>query len=309
MDTVYSNIFNVTMKELEEKTVEARNISWQNFGKELKVFYPSSKFPTISITGSTCEQNCLYCNKQYLKQMIPITTPEKMIFFAKELEKKGGNGFLISGGFTDESILPIEPFLETILEIKETTNLKINIHPGLVNKSRAQAIFDSKIDTVSFDLITDDQIIDEIIRNGYKGNDYVRSYDFLTSTGLNVIPHICLGLYYGNDKGNVNAINIALTRKPKLLVFLGLIPTKNSQMENSTTINPTTFLKLLIYARLKGSMVEQSLGCMRIRLPLFENLAIEAGINRIAVPKRKTLDYAKQTFRLKIERINSCCAI
>ena len=241
--------------------------------------------------------------------MIPITKPKEMINFAFELEKKGGNGFLISGGFTKESILPIEPFLEIIQKIKDETNLKINIHPGLINKKEAQAIFKAKVDAVSFDLITDDQIIDELVGNGYKGNDYLKTYDNMLSVGLEVVPHICLGLYFGTNKGNIDAINEAIKRNPKLLVFIGLIPTKNTPMENSKIINPTTFLELLVYTRLKEPKVEQSLGCMRVRLPIFENYAIKAGINRIAVPKRKTIIYAKQTYGLEIEKISTCCAI
>jgi uncharacterized radical SAM superfamily protein len=309
MDKINSMIFNASIEEIQQKAEYSQRISWKNFGKKLKVFYPSRKFPTISITGSSCEQNCLYCNKHYLKQMIPITTPKKMIDFAKDLEKKGGNGFLISGGFTQESILPIEPFLETIQEIKRKTNLKINIHPGLINKQEAQAIFEAQIDAVSFDLITNNQIIDELLGNGYSGNDYLKTYDNMLSVGLKVVPHICLGLFYGTEKGNKEAINAALERNPKLIVFIGLIPTKNTPMEDSKTIDPTIFLKLLIYTRLKEPKVEQSLGCMRVRLPIFENYSIEAGINRIAVPKRRTLIYAKQTYGLDIEKINSCCAI
>ncbi|NHK31597.1 MAG: radical SAM protein [Asgard group archaeon] len=309
MDKTNSMILNATSEEIQEKAGHSQKISWKIFGKKLKAFYPSRKFPTISITGSSCEQNCLYCNKHYLKQMIPITTPNKMFNFAMELEKKGGNGFLISGGFTKESVLPIEPFLKTIQEIKDKTNLKINIHPGLIKKEEAQAIFEAKIDTVSFDLITDDQIIDELLGNGYRGNDYLKTFDSMISVGLKVIPHICLGLYYGTEKGNIDAINAALKRNPKLLVFIGLIPTKNTPMENSKTIDPTTFLKLLVYTRLKEPKVEQSLGCMRVRFPIFENYAIKAGINRIAVPKRKSLIYAKQAFGLEIEKISSCCVI
>jgi uncharacterized radical SAM superfamily protein len=131
----------------------------------------------------------------------------------------------------------------------------------------------------------------------------------MLSVGLEVVPHICLGLYFGTEKGNIYAINAALERNPKLIVFIGLIPTKNTPMENSMTIDPTTFLKLLVYTRLKEPKVEQSLGCMRVRLPIYENFAIKAGINRIAVPKRRTIIYAKQTFGLKIEKISSCCAI
>ena len=101
----------------EEKVNEAREKSWELFAKKLKVYYPSKTFPTISITGTSCDQNCLYCNKRYLEHMFPIKSPEKLLIFARNHERKGGKGFLISGGFNKESILPIDPYLEIIKEI------------------------------------------------------------------------------------------------------------------------------------------------------------------------------------------------
>ncbi|NHJ48669.1 MAG: radical SAM protein [Asgard group archaeon] len=293
----------------EEKVNEARKKSWEIFGKKLRIYYPSKAFPTISVTGASCDQNCLYCNKKYLEQMISIKTPERMLTFAQNHEKKGGTGFLISGGFNEQAILPIEPFLDIISKIKETTNLKINLHPGLINRTHAKAIYEAKIDTISFDLVTDNQIIDEILGNGYQGKDYIKTFETMIDVGLTVIPHICLGLYYGTMKGNIEAIDTALKFKQDLIVFLGLIPTKNTPMANTQTINPIEFMKTLTYTRLKQPQVEQSLGCMRVRLPIFEKYAIQAGVNRIAVPKRKTINFAKENYNMDIIRTESCCAI
>jgi uncharacterized radical SAM superfamily protein len=294
---------------LDGKVKHAREQSWKYFGKKLTAYYPSNQFPTISITGSSCDQNCLYCDKQYLKNMKEITTPEKLRIYAKKLVKKGGTGFLISGGFTKEAILPIEPFLDVIREIKETTQLKINLHPGLVNKNQAKAIAEAKIDTISFDLVTDDQVINEILQNNFKGKDYITSLDAMNSVGLTVIPHICLGLYYGSMRGNIEAIDAAIKYNPKLVVFLGLIPTKKTPMENSKTINPDDFQKVIVYTRLQQPKIQLSLGCMRVRLSIYEKKAIEAGINRIAVPKISSLSYAFEEFGISIEKINSCCSI
>ena len=80
-------------------------------------------------------------------------------------------------------------------------------------------------------------------------------------------------------------------------------------MENSAIIEPEILAKAMIYTRKKNPSIEQSLGCMRVRLPEYEKIAINTGINRIAVPKTKSLEYAKEQFNIEIEKMFSCCAI
>ena len=143
----------------------ARTISWKNHQKKLKVFYPSNAFPSISITGDKCAQNCKYCDKYYLKSMEPILTPTKLLKFALGHEAKGGKGFLLSGGHNKDSIVPIEPFLQVLAEIKKTTKLKVNVHTGLIKYGLAEKLAETGIDTVSFDLVTDNQVISEILQS------------------------------------------------------------------------------------------------------------------------------------------------
>ena len=302
-------IMNLSDDDLEQLSKEARKLSWTKFGNSIKIYYPNKFFPSISITGTECKQSCLYCDKHYLENMVSITEPKKLEEFAFKLEKNGGKGMLISGGYDEEARVPISPYLDSISKIKSKTNLKINLHCGLVNKDQAKAISEAKVDKISFDIITDDKVISELIRHGKKSDDYLQSYKELVNTGLEVIPHICIGLYYGTEKGNFDAINAALNFNPKLIVFLGLIPTKGTPMENSPILDSNLLSKMLIYTRLKAPLIEQSLGCMRVRLLEYEIAALNSGINRIAVPKSKTLDYIKEKLNLEIKKENQCCAI
>lgn len=301
-------ILNASKEKLTNLNKKACDLSWKYFGKKLKAYYPSSYFPSISITGTRCAQNCLYCNKHYLRNMIEADNPNKLWVLAKNLAKKGGKGMLISGGYDETSKIPITPFLKIIKKIVEELNLKINIHSGLVDQAEAKRLFKAGVHAVSFDLITDDVVIQEILQNDKTSNDYLRSFNYLIQSGLNVIPHICLGLYYGKERGNLEALKIALEAKIKLIVFLGLIPTKGTPMENSKTVEPSTLNKMLLLTRFTAPHIEQSLGCMRLRIDDYEKIAIEAGINRIAVPKKKSLELARK-YEIKIEKIDSCCAI
>ncbi len=302
-------ILRLSDQDLTSLMKEARESSWHTFGKVLKVHYLGEKFPSISVTGNYCAQNCLYCNKHYLKSMKSITQPKNLVDFAKKLESKGGNGMLISGGYNEESQVPLGDFLNSIAEIKKETSLQINVHAGLVEKEQAKVLYEIGVDVVSFDLITDTDVINEILMNGKKGQDYIRSYKFLVDAGLKVVPHICLGLYYGSEKGNFEALKTVLEFNPETIVFLGLIPTKGTKMENVSTVKPEIMAKAMIYVRMNSPTIEQSLGCMRVRIPQYEEIAIRSGINRIAIPKTRTLEYAKNKFGLEIKRINSCCAL
>lgn len=305
----FAEITSASQKELDQLLEEGRTLSQKHFGQTLKFYFPNKKFPSISVTGSSCSLNCLHCNKHYLKNMHHITTPEDLEQFALKLEKKQGSGFLLSGGYNENSIVPLDPYLETVSRIKSETNLKINVHPGLVNFNQAKALADAGVDAVSFDLITNDEVITKVIMNNKKGKDYIESFKSLIKAGLHVVPHICLGLHFGDEKGNLEAIDTALKYDIPLIVFLSLIPTKGTLMEKSKIIDKEYLAKLILYARLKKPKLEQALGCMRVRQIDYDRAAVLAGINRIAVPKKHILDFAVNELGLSVERIETCCSI
>ena len=305
----FAEVLSASQNELDQLLEEGRSLSWNNFSRTLKVYYPSKNFPSISVTGASCTLNCLHCNKHYLKNMHQINSPSDLMSYAIKLEKKQGKGILLSGGYDEESKVPLEPYLEAVSRIKSETNLKINVHPGLVNSRQAKALADAGVDAVSFDLITDDEVISKVIKNDKRGKDYIESFKSLIKAGLHVVPHICLGLHFGDEKGNLDALKTALKYNIPLIVFLGLIPTKGTIMEKSKIINKDFLTKLILFTRLRKPDLEQSLGCMRVRQIDYEQAAILAGINRIAVPKKKSLDFAVSKLRLSVEQIETCCSI
>ncbi|MEA2070184.1 MAG: hypothetical protein U9O98_02745, partial [Asgard group archaeon] len=74
-----TSVFTTPLEKLKQIFRQARDLSWEHHGQQLEAYYPKPKFPSISITGEKCEQNCLYCNKKYLKGMKAITNPSKLL--------------------------------------------------------------------------------------------------------------------------------------------------------------------------------------------------------------------------------------
>ena len=305
----FAELQTATAAALESYYETARKLSEQHFGKTLKVYYPGRDFPSVSITGSFCAQNCLYCNKHYLQQMEALTTPEKLEAYAFNLARRKGKGLLISGGYNTEARLPIEPFLPTLAKIKRETDLILNLHPGLVSEEQAKAFAEIGIDEISFDLVVNDEVIQKVINPNLTGKDYLRAYAALKNAGLKVAPHIMLGLFFGEMQGEIEAVKAAFSFDPKLIVFLALIPTKGTPMAAAPQIAPAALGKMLVFTRMNRPEIELSLGCMRVRKREYETIALKAGINRLAVPKHETLAIARDKFEREIIKANYCCTI
>ncbi|MFX1253030.1 MAG: radical SAM protein [Promethearchaeota archaeon] len=287
---------------------QAYDLRLKHFGNNLSVYYPSPEFPSISVTGNSCAMSCQYCNKKYLEKMIPAQTPEALLSICETLNKKQARGCLISGGYTSKGVVPLDPFFGTIRKIKETTNLLINVHPGLVSLDQARKMKDAGVDVVSLDLIGSQAVITEIIGLDASPEDYFRTLDNLLSVGLDVVPHIGLGFHYGKISGVEEALNVCFKRDIKSLVFIILIPTKGTLMEKYTPPGADLVQKIITWTRLQKPEMELSLGCMRPRDLSIDKKSLLAGINRIAVPSRRIIKFGKE-MGYQIQKIDTCCAV
>jgi uncharacterized radical SAM superfamily protein len=184
----WMDLKNLTQNEYEEFLSYAYNLKKSSFGNELKIYIPNQQFPAISITGSECALNCEHCNKKYLESMRDITNPNELKTFLKDLHKNNGIGALISGGCDPDGAVPLDDYLDVIKEIKEDTNLIINTHTGLINKSTAEMLAQSKIDIISFDLNVDENIIKDIYHLKKEVRDYKIAIELLQQHNLNIVP-------------------------------------------------------------------------------------------------------------------------
>ena len=292
----------------------AREITKNSFGNMIKIYNPSNKFPAISITGSECALHCEHCNRKYLDGMRHLTNNNDLEKFLMNLSENGGIGALISGGSEADGSVPLINFLGTIKKIKNQTNLIINTHTGLLGEDTAKKLADADVDIVSFDINMDEEIIRDIYHLDKNLIAYEKAVKLLKKYDLNIVPHICIGLYYGKLHKELDSIKFIKdsNMNPSLIVLIALIPPKNSNGKFETP-NPIDIAKVIAAIRFNFPNTEISLGCMRPRGNIkveVEKKALEAGITRIEIPSPQTLKWLKKTnSEIEIKFFSACCAI
>ncbi|MHA1274620.1 MAG: radical SAM protein [Promethearchaeota archaeon] len=292
----------------------AQELTRKNFNNILKIYIPTKRFPAISITGNDCALQCEHCNKKYLNGMEQITSKTELELFLLKLANNEGVGALISGGCDSDGAIPLDDFLDTIKKIKENTNLIINSHTGLLTEETAKKIAAANIDIVSFDVNMDKKIIKNIYHLNKDLNDYKRAIEVLKKYSLNIVPHMCIGLYYGELHKELDSIKFIKDNitNLSLIVIIALIPPKDGK-EIFKTPKPIDIAKVIAIIRFLFPKTEISLGCMRPRRDskvLIEKYAIKAGITRIEIPSRETIKWVKEFNQdINLKYFSACCAI
>ena len=132
-----------------------------------------------------------------------------------------------------------------------------------------------------------------------------------------VDSHICISLYYGRLHKELDSIKFIkeIVKNPSLIVLIALIPPTSPEEKRKkfSAPDPIDIAKVIMVLRFLFPKTELSLGCMRPRGPLkieVEHQAILAGVNRIEIPSKETLRWAKQQYPgMKFEFYSACCAI
>lgn len=301
-------------EELEPFFNHARVITSNNFKNVLKIYIPNKRFPAISVTGTECALECEHCDKKYLNDMIPILNSADLEKFLLEHSKNRGTGILLSGGCESDGSVPLLNFLDAIKKVKTKTNLIINAHTGFLNEETAKKLAEANVDIVSFDVNMDEEVIKNIYHLDKDIIEYKRTLNLLKKYNLNVVPHICVGLYYGKIHNELESIKLVKESEinPSLIVIIALIPPKSSKMKFETP-KPVDIAKVIAAIRFVFPKTEISLGCMRPRGRVkfeIEKWAIKAGITRIEIPSKETLKWVK-IFNpsIKFKFFSACCAI
>ncbi len=304
----------INQRNLEKLFDTAFTIRKKYFGDSLNCFYPGMSFPAISITGAKCSLNCKHCNAHYLQHMMPATNPDQLYDVCLNLEKKGAVGCLISGGNTPHGALPFaEDFIEAIKKIKMNTNLILNVHTGLIDFEIAKGLVDARVDVASIDIVGSDETIREIYGLKKTIKDYEKALDNHVKAGFKIIvPHVCVGLHYGEIKGELKALEMISKISPETIVFIVIIPVKGTEMENVLPPPPLEVAKLIAIAKLIFPKTSLALGCMRPSREYrndLDFLALKAGIDRIGLIRKRVRFEAEKRLGLKIREYISCCSV
>lgn len=305
-------------RDLVELLEEARALSFGRVGKTLQCFIPGKmhymddrgKYPTISITGGACALNCDHCQKHLLGTMVPATTPRALVDTCRGLAEEGNIGVLISGGSLPDGTLPWDGFIDAIAEVKGTTDLRITIHTGLINEDTAMRLHHAGVDEFLIDVIGSEDTMRQVYHLDSSLEDMEASLAALEATGKPVIPHIVMGLHYGRVLGEMEALEMVARHPPYALVIVVLRPIRGSPMGHVEPPEPEVVARFIALSRFRMPQVPLALSCARppgrYRKRL-DTLAVEAGINRIAMPADEALTKA-QELGYVVEFHHTCCS-
>jgi uncharacterized radical SAM superfamily protein len=241
--------------------------------------------------------------------MIHIIKPDDLIKKCLDLEKKGFFGCLISGGSSSNGTIPWEEFIDSIRYVKKNTNLHISIHSGIIDSGTAKKLKKAGVDQALIDVIGDNDTLKKIYHCDFKIDKIEQSLKALNNAMIPIVPHIVVGLHYGKIIGEYNAIQIIKNYSPEVINIVGIMRIKNTPMENIILPSPEDIIKIIATAKIEMPDIPVALGCARDRSDSrIDVLAVECGVNRIALPSDEAIEKAKE-YRLEINWEKTCCSI
>jgi lipoyl synthase len=274
----------------------------------LSAYYPSSRFPSISVTGPNCQLRCAHCGGHYLEGMHSAETPEELLALAVRLEGRGCLGFLLSGGCDLAVNVPLGRFAQAIGDIKRSTKLQVSVHPGLIGRSEAAELVRAGVDIFCIDITQDTHVIEGVLGLHVRPEAYEIALASLFQAGAErVVPHLCVGLNGEDSSGERSAIEMMAKYPISSLSILSFVPTAGTRMARSPTVSDDHMLQVVEHAIDKLDC-PVTLGCMRPRgNPDLEVRCCEAGISGIAVPSPEAVRRLERQ-GVKMERKEICCA-
>jgi len=271
-----------------------------------------NSFPAFSITAGACGLNCDHCQKKILEPMIPATNPDMLEQKVRQLvATQDLSGFLLSGGSNKRNEISYGRYLPTIETLKrDFPDLKIAIHSALLDEQRAKDMEAAGVDTVMMDVIGADETIRDVYKLDRPVADFEKTLAALCSTGMEVTPHIVIGLHYGRIVGEANALDIVSRYDINALVLVVIMPfyAKPGTFETPAT---TDVGRIFGEARARLSDKQVLLGCARppgMHKRITDAYAIMAGLDGIAFPADGAVSVA-HTIGRPFEQAHSCCSI
>jgi uncharacterized radical SAM superfamily protein len=241
--------------------------------------------------------------------MVQALSPEELFGVCAELKKDGAVGCLISGGCLPDGSIPIDRFVDAIAKIKKL-GLTVIIHTGVIDYSTAKRLKDAGVDAALLDIIGSDETIREVYRLDVNVEDYDRSLRALHESGIPFVPHVLVGLHYGELKGELQALKMISRYSPSAVIIIAFMPIRGTPMEKVIPPEPEDIARILVSARLLMPETPLALGCMRpkgkhrIKTDL---IAVRAGVNGIAFPVEEAIQLA-ESMNLETSFSPLCCS-
>jgi uncharacterized radical SAM superfamily protein len=305
--------------ELHELLDEARRLSQQAQEPGLTIFLPGmfqaygrrGRYPAVSITGPDCGRNCQHCGGRLLASMRPATTPEQLLTLGRALASQGQAGLLLSGGGDQAGRLPWREMLPAIARLSSSTDLILTAHVGRIDAALARDLKQAGVRQALIDVVGDADTAREILRlpDGLASQE--ETLAACAAAGLEVVPHIILGLHGGQLRGEEQALEIVASLDPARVVLVVFMPLKRTALAVAAPLPLEEAARFIARARLRLPRARHHLGCARPRGRYRHQLdacAVRAGINALAIPSDGALE-AAQELGIPVSFQDTCCSL
>ena len=282
--------------------------------KIFRAYHVWPKFPSISMSGNSCALSCKHCNHTYLNDMQNLTEPDELLNSCRRFADEGAVGFLLSGGCDKNgAMLNLRKLLPIVKQIKKETDMVVKLHTGLVDKELAEDIVAAGVDIASVEVVGSNETIQEIFDFNATVDSYADTLQNLEAAGMPyIVPHVCIGLHYGELKGEFHALEVIKNFcDPSLLVLIIFRPTKGTILEQCKIPSADDVSTVVEKAKELFPDKDVSLGCIRPRARFREEIelaALKAGVTRMEIPSKNTLRCANE-MGYTIKKIHACCAL
>ncbi len=270
-------------------------------------------FPAFSITGGACALNCDHCQARILEPMIPAQNPENFEATVREMVRTGGmQGFLLSGGSNRRNEVKYDRYYPVLERLKrDFPRLRIAVHTALLDAPRARRMEAAGVDVAMMDVIGDADTIRDVYHLDRPVEDFEATLEVLCATGMAVVPHIVIGLHYGQLRGEARALDIVARHRVAALVLVVVMPFYAPAARPFRTVPPEEAAEIFVAARQRIHGVPVQLGCARPagqHKLLTDAYAVMAGFDGIAYPAEGIVALARAIGR-PVEQAHACCAV
>jgi hypothetical protein len=272
----------------------------------------STRFASISVTGTECALACDHCKTQVLEGMTALPKFDGSLFdLCCELAERGTRGVLVSGGCDKHGRVPLLRHIPDLIRARRELDFTIRVHPGLPDEETVAGLAEVGIDGAMVDIIGYDTTIREVYHLDTTVDEYEAILDRLQRHGVPAVPHIILGLHFGRMRGEWTALEMIARHARKFLVLVILMPLTGTPMVDVTPPPVSEIGGFFALARRTLPATPVMLGCAR---PLgkvkaeIDLAAVDAGLNCIAYPAEGVVAYA-QSCGLTPKFVDACCGV
>ncbi len=269
-------------------------------------------YPAFSVTGPTCALQCAHCKGRILEPMIAVRDGAHLERLVRDMQARQGlRGFLLSGGSNRANEVPLVRVLPAVARLKrDLPHLEIAAHTGLVDRARAEALAGAGIDVAMLDIIGAEATIREVYNLDRTPDDFARALAALVGAGLAVVPHVVIGLHFGQLFGEHRALEMIARHPTAAAILVVVMP----QFATPGTFRPVALADAArVFALARETLADRKLllGCARpagLWRRAADACAVLAGLDGIAHPADSVVPLAHALGR-RLTASGACCGV